>query len=162
MKALKLFLPIIFAFGIFVAGCGVKKHDPAQVKKDIDNNNALFAKSYNSKDATGVMTFYTDDAELLPPNAPEFKGKDNIQSYWQQGMDMFSGLSLTTDTIEIDGNAAIETGSYSINVQMPNQSPTMDKGKYLVVWKYMPDGKWRIFRDMFSSNLPAPGPESSK
>jgi len=162
MKLLKLFLPVIIGLAIVAAGCGVKKHNPAQVKKDIDNNNALFAKSFNSKDATGVSTFYTDDAELLPPNAPEVKGRDNIQNFWQQAIDILSDMNLTTDTVVVEGDAAIETGSYSINVQMPNQSPTMDKGKYLVVWKYMPDGKWRIFRDMFSSNLPAPGSESSK
>ena len=31
----------------------------------------------------------------------------------------------------------------------------IDKGKYLVVWK-KEDGKWKLFRDMFNSNLPPP------
>jgi ketosteroid isomerase-like protein len=162
MKFLKLFLPVIFLLGIIVTGCGVKKHDPVQVKKDIDNNNALFAKSYNSKDVTGVMTFYSDDAELFPPNAPEFKGKENIGSFWKQGMNVFSDLSLKTDKIDVEGDAAIETGNYSLNVQMPKQPLTTDRGKYLVIWKYMPDGTWKINKDIFNSSLPLPSPENNK
>ena len=161
MKHLKLFLTVILGLAIFAAGCGVKKHNPAQVKKDLDNNNALFAKSFNSKDATGVGTFYADDAELLPPNAPEVKGRDNIQNYWQQAIDMLSDMNLTTDTVVVEGDAAIETGNYTINVNIPNQPPSMDKGKYMVVWKYMQDGKWKIFRDMFNSSLPLPQSENS-
>ena len=162
MKNLKLFLPVIIGLAIVAAGCGVKKHDPAQVQKDLESSNSLFAKSFNSKDATGVSTFYTDDAELLPPNAPEVKGRDNIQNFWQQAIDMLSDMNLTMDTVVVEGDAAIETGNYTINVHMVNQPTTMDKGKYMVVWKYMPDGKWKIFRDMFSSNLPLPQPENSK
>ena len=31
----------------------------------------------------------------------------------------------------------------------------VEKGKYIVVWK-KEEGKWKIFRDMFNSDLPVP------
>lgn len=156
MKNLKYLLPIILIMGVFVTGCSQGVHDPAQVQKDLDNNNSLFTKAFNSKDITGVMTFYTENPEILPPNFHEVKGKENVKNFWQQGMNIYSDLSLQIDTVDVVGNTTIETGSYSVNVQMPDQPVMTDNGKYLVVWKYGADGSWKIDKDIFNSNMPPP------
>ncbi len=33
---------------------------------------------------------------------------------------------------------------------------SLDKGKYVVVWKKQ-NGNWKMYRDIWNSNMPAPG-----
>lgn len=38
---------------------------------------------------------------------------------------------------------------------MSGGKATLDKGKFLTVWKKQADGSWKIIRDMYNSDLPA-------
>ena len=45
----------------------------------------------------------------------------------------------------------LETGRYEL---YDAQNKILDKGKYVVVWK-QENGEWKLFRDIFNSDLPA-------
>jgi len=47
-----------------------------------------------------------------------------------------------------------EVGSYSMT---DKKGKEIDKGKYIVLWK-MEDGKWKIHRDVFNSDMPPMAP----
>ena len=53
-----------------------------------------------------------------------------------------------------DENMVEEVGVYTFN---DANGTTLDKGKYICLWK-MEDGKWKIYRDIFNSDMPAPPP----
>jgi ketosteroid isomerase-like protein len=59
-------------------------------------------------------------------------------------------LKLTSN--EVSGNEEMvnEVGSYSMT---DKKGKEIDKGKYIVLWK-MEDGKWKIHRDVFNSDMP--------
>jgi len=46
----------------------------------------------------------------------------------------------------------VEEGEYTF---MGEDGEQLDKGKYIVLWK-MEDGKWKLFRDCYNSDLPIP------
>ena len=109
--------------------------------------NAFFAAS----DSVGLANLYTEDAKFMMTGAPAISGIENIQSTFS-GI-IKSGISnADLRTIEVWGTEDLitEEGEYSLFVG----ETEVDQGKYLVLWKKV-DGKWKFFRDIFNSNLPA-------
>ena len=109
--------------------------------------NAFFAAS----DSVGLANLYTQDAKFMMTGAPAISGIENIQSTFS-GI-IKSGISnADLRTIEVWGTEDLitEEGEYSLFVG----ETEVDQGKYLVLWK-KEDGKWKFFRDIFNSNLPA-------
>ena len=88
---------------------------------------------------------------MMGPNAPAIVGKKNIQSA-VAGMINAGVGSVKLTTIDVWGTEAMmaEEGALTINSK---DGKEVDKGKYIVLWK-KEDGKWKLFRDLFNSDLP--------
>ena len=102
-------------------------------------------------DSVGLANMYAQDAKFMMDGAPAISGRKNIQSTFS-GM-MKSGIS-RGDLIIIDvwgtENLLAEEGELSLFVG----DTEVDQVKYIVLWK-KEEGKWKLFRDIFNSNLPA-------
>jgi ketosteroid isomerase-like protein len=59
-------------------------------------------------------------------------------------------LGLTTTGLWGDEKMLAEEGIFTFMDKDGNQ---IDKGKYIVLWK-KEDGKWKLFRDCYNSDLP--------
>lgn len=102
-------------------------------------------------DSVGLANMYAQDAKFMMNGAPAISGRKNIQSALS-GI-MKSGIS-RVDLIIIDvwgtENFLAEEGEVSFFVG----DTEVDQGKYIVLWK-KEEGKWKMFRDISNSNLPA-------
>jgi uncharacterized protein (TIGR02246 family) len=110
-----------------------------------------FQKSFNQGDVEGLASLYLEDAKILPPNMDMIEGKDTIQKFWQGALEM--GIkSYKPEMIEVEssGNLGFLVGTYTV---FGNENQVINKGKVLTVLKNI-DGKWKIYRDMFNSNIP--------
>jgi ketosteroid isomerase-like protein len=58
--------------------------------------------------------------------------------------------------VVLAGNYAIETGVFGLSWKRAGAKAVTDSGKYLMVWKREPDGSFKIYRDIFNSDRPAP------
>src|SRR6187402_665326 len=126
----------------------MKSFDLAEAKAAIDATNAAFGTLVGKTDSAGLAALYTSDAKFMVPNMPAFSGKANIQSAFS-GMFAETGpIDLKLTSNEVSGN---EVGSYSMT---DKKGKEIDKGKYIVLWK-MEDGKWKLHRDIFNSDMPA-------
>ena len=52
-------------------------------------------------------------------------------------------------------DTAAEVGRYVLAMA---DGTEVDRGKYIVLWRHTEDG-WKLHRDIFNSDLPAPQPE---
>ncbi len=131
-------------------------HSSAELREDIRKNNARFEEAFTRQDAAALAALYTRDAQVMPSNSAPVVGPAEIQAFWASVMQ--SGVkSGRLETLELatGGDLAVETGRYQLVIQPPGAAaPVTDEGKYLVVWRQQEDGRWRMQRDMFSSNLP--------
>jgi len=127
--------------------------DLAAAKKSIDEANASFGELVKKGDSVGIANLYTSDAKVLGSNMPAASGRAAIQSAYSGMLGMGIGGATLTST-EVWGTEALvsEEGTYRLSDKSGKE---MDKGKYIVLWK-MEDGKWKLFRDCFNSDLPCP------
>lgn len=107
-----------------------------------------FAEAASAGNVDGMMAIYADDALLLPPNAPEFRGTAAIRQFWT-GMEAAKPkVTLTPVTILESCELATEIGRYELTI-----GPMKDEGKYVVTWRRT-GGEWRAVADIFNSNKP--------
>ncbi|HVT43071.1 MAG TPA: SgcJ/EcaC family oxidoreductase [Thermoanaerobaculia bacterium] len=141
---------------LLAAGCAtMPAQDDATARPAIERQAAAWADAVNRGDWGAVAALYTTDALMLAPNTETLRGREAIRGF----IETLGGLSvrdvrLTVNEVEVCGDTAFETGSYSMSLQPPGQARMTDRGKYLVVWKRQADGSWRIHRDIFNTSLP--------
>lgn len=140
---------------VLTAGCSGGSGSDA---KAIQAKSELWSKAGSAKDSVSFATFYADDATVMFPNEPPFKGKDAIKAVLTPMMqDPNFSLSFTTDKVEVSGILAYTQGAVSLRTTGRDGKPLNDTGKYLTVWKRQPDGSWKAIEDIFNSDLPATG-----
>ena len=166
MKKFLILLMVTTVTGFLVVSCNNEKPAAAEVtevtkpafdltmaKGEIDAANKSFTEALGKGDSAGVASFYTADAKFMGPNGPAVVGRANIQSviggFIKGGV---TNLELTATEVWGDENALVEEGIMTLSTK---DGKPVDKGKYLVVWK-KEDGKWKLHRDIFNSDLPVP------
>jgi ketosteroid isomerase-like protein len=135
------------------------KRDTVDHKAVIEETNKAFsAAALKGDSAAFVTTLYHPDAAVFPPNAPEMNVSKTASAMTQFSSMGVTSFSLTTKEIFKGDETVTEVGTY----EMGDGSKTIDKGKYMVVWKKDGD-TWKLFRDIWNSDNPySPPPPASK
>ncbi len=60
-------------------------------RDQIEANNARFALALERGDAAAAAPAYTDDAQLLAPNAAPIRGREQVEAFWKGGIQMGTG-----------------------------------------------------------------------
>jgi len=128
--------------------------------------DAAWSEAAGAKDIDKTISFYSDDALVMPSNSPVLKGKAAAREMWKG---MFSlpgfggGWKATKVEVASSSDLGYVTGTYEINETDASGKPKTDKGKYLEVWKKQADGSWKCVADIFNTDLPAaPAPAEAK
>ena len=113
-----------------------------------------FVRNANAGDAGKLVSgFYTEDATLLPPNAPLITGAQDTRGFWQSVIDAGAGdVTLETSRVDASGDLAYGIGRYSFTMSSADGGRSREQGKYLVVFRRQPGGGWKAVADMFSSD----------
>jgi uncharacterized protein (TIGR02246 family) len=125
-----------------------------QIREAIESADEVFMETSRKGDAAGLAALYTEEGQLMPPNAGFQTGGQAIQAFWQAVLDAgIKEARLEIREVEAHGDTAIEVGEYTLHGE---GGAELDAGKYIVIWKRK-DGRWKLHRDIFNSSLPAPG-----
>jgi ketosteroid isomerase-like protein len=98
-----------------------------------------------------MAEFLTEDALLWGPGMEEVNGRAAILEATEE---MFGFLSITDFKIEskevqLHDRLAYELASYSETLTPKSGQASVVRGRYLLVWKRDPDGRWKVHRNMF-------------
>lgn len=144
-----LFL-FVFAALTMTAYGQTTSFDKVKIRSEIDAANAIFMENVNEKGGAGMADVYTKDGKWMIPNTPTIEGNTAIG-------EVFSGLfgsgqiqlELITQDIHGNNDMIVEEGQGILSTKAGD---VIDDSKYLVIWK-KEDGAWKIFLDMYNSNL---------
>jgi uncharacterized protein (TIGR02246 family) len=130
--------------------------DLTAVKKVIDSTNAVFGSMFSKGDSAGLASLYTSDAKFMTPNMPTAIGRNGVQSAFAGFFAALGTPNITLTANEVWGTEELitEVGSYTMTDKTGKE---IDKGKYIDLWK-MEDGKWKLHRDIFNSDMPPMAP----
>jgi uncharacterized protein (TIGR02246 family) len=110
-----------------------------------------------SRDPVALTDLWTDDAIRLGAGAPAEVGKQVIRASNQRqtanrGFKVLSYVPETKDVSFLDGDSAVEWRTFTASyVDSPGGEVKQIRGTVLAVLKKLPDGSWRCFRAMGST-----------
>ena len=139
---------------VFLAGiCLIPAAHADGVRSAIEAANAEFSAAAAKGDGAGLAALYLPDGYVMPAGSDPIQGTEAIREFWQGALDSgIAGIGLKTIEVYGHGSTATEVGEYELR---DKAGKAVDHGKYIVIWRHA-DGKWKLLRDMFSTNVPPP------
>lgn len=163
--------PILTAAGLAVlaATCTPPDDDAPETPADttstaadveaIDQISELEVTAFTGGDADGLVALLTEDAVVMPPDAPTVSGRTQIRNWLQtlsEQVDM-SGAYIDRE-VTVVGDRAIERYTADLAASPkdgPEAEPERMKGIH--VYERQPDGSWLIALDIWNRDAPAGG-----
>ena len=128
--------------------------DPNAERKELLKRDADWAAlASRGADVETIVSYWTDDAIVLPPGQPAIKGRAALREYVLNSLRMpgFSIAWKTTDAVlSSDGNLAYLMGDNRITLQGPGGKPVTIVGRAVTVWRKESDGQWRCAIDIWN------------
>ena len=154
MKTRKLILIVCLVVLPIAIVCNFPPTTQASDEQAIRAADAEWSKAAGAKDLDKTVSFYADDAMVLPPNEAAKTTKDAIRALWKGLIDSVTDVSWKTTRVEMakSGEMACLTGTYELTMK----DGTKDRGKYCEVWEKK-GGTWKCGTDIWNSDLPALG-----
>jgi ketosteroid isomerase-like protein len=130
----------------------------AKIEQTLRDLDAQWSKAAGAKDVDQTVSFYSNDATVLPANAPIANTKEAIRKIWQDLLTS-PGVTISWKATKVEvaksGDLACVSGTYEMTLNDASGQPVNDRGKYVEVWQKQGDGKWKCGTDIWNSDLPA-------
>jgi ketosteroid isomerase-like protein len=138
--------------------------DPTSVEHDLRAIHALNQRHIDavmSNDLDTVMSLWSDDFTVIPPVGPIVRGGRANAAIVQQGRDhvhAFEPVEAVEDfeEIKVVGDYAFEWGTYRWTSRpRAGGEPVSAGGKLLRILQRHPDGSWKMYRTIATTDPPA-------
>ncbi len=147
-----------------LAGCSMPRTAPSTAGAGAAVDTSAIARqaheSYvaaiNSNNLDSLLAVLTDDVVYLSPHEPAVVGKAAVRAWLDAYLKAYRiHWDKTTNEFVIAGEWAIERYAYKESDMPAGGGPKLeDTGKGLNVYHHDADGRWRVARDSWSSDLP--------
>ena len=113
-----------------------------------------FSARYERGDAAGQAALYTDDGVIFPPGRAAIRGRAAIEAYWRLPTgERVTSHRTTADSVVLVGSTAYDWGTFAVTGERNGQAYS-GGGKYVIVWREVQSGDWRMHLDMWNSGPP--------
>ena len=148
---------LVFVLTVSLAAGAVCLAADAKLEQALRDADAQWSKAAAAKDLDKTVSYYSNDAIVMPPNASSATTKDAIRNVWKD-MIASAGLTITWNATKVEvaksGDIGFVSGTYELTMNDANGKPVNDRGKYLEVWEKQADGTWKCGADIWNSDLP--------
>ena len=130
-------------------------NDHAADKAAIMKADSAWDKASEAKSADGWLSFYADDAMMMPPGENLCKDKASREASIKK---MFAtpGMSLRFQTTKVElaqmGDQGYAVGVYQWASKDVNGKDYHETGKYCETWKKQLDGNWKCVVDIWNAD----------
>ncbi len=140
----------IFAACAAQAPAGLTDADRAGIQAVSDE----FVEHLLARNFAGVASLCTEDAVLLPPNAPSVTGRAAIEEFLNN-FPPVTQARLTQVTVEGSGDMAYVHGTGHMVMTGPDGNTIEETLKFIEIRRKVGD-RWLLAYDIFNSDLPLP------
>jgi len=148
------------SFALVLNSCALTANDDStNAMQAIRAADTAMSKAVAERNLEVIVSFYAEEAVLLPTAEPIVVGKSSIREEWQHILSIpnFQNKStLTKIDVSGGGDMAYSMGTYLTTMLGENGKPVTEPGKWLSVWKRQADGSWRIVVDTYNTDIPPP------
>lgn len=114
-----------------------------------------WARSIEARDVDRILSYWTEDAVVLPPDLPALVGHSAIRKYVAESL-ATPGFSIHWEPefafVSGDGTCGylVERSRFTI----PDSSGSIRslKGKTVTIWRKSPEGKWKCALDIWNGH----------
>jgi ketosteroid isomerase-like protein len=92
--------------------------------------------------------YLDDEAVMMPPNLEPIETRSRIRAF-VEGFPKITMNRLNLIDVDGRGDLAYAQGRYEVTA-----GGVSDRGKVIKLWRKGVDGSWRLFRDIWNSDLP--------
>ncbi len=112
------------------------------------------AAASEGSDIELILSYWTDDAVILPLGLPTVVGKAALREYVEGSMQI-PGFRITwtsTDvTFSLDRSLAYMFSRNAVSTNAPDGTPTTIEGRAVTIWRRELDGEWRCAVDIWNA-----------
>ena len=109
-----------------------------------------FARATAERGIEGFASFIAEDALFLAGGAPLIRGRQGAVEAWS-GLLADPDSSITWEpTLAVlaeSGELGYTVGQYTLTVTSENGERSVEKGKYVTIWRKQADGSWQVVLD---------------
>jgi ketosteroid isomerase-like protein len=171
----KLFFAAVAAV-FYLTACNDQANQTAGYQKTIDSLNAVISadrsaeaaeiakadsawdKASEARSVEGWLSFYSDDAIMMPPGEAVCKDKASRETSIKN-MFAIPGVSLRFQSTKIEvsrsGDLGYAAGVYQFSSKDAKGNTLNETGKYCETWKKQTDGNWKCIVDIWNADMPA-------
>lgn len=143
------------------AATGLSAEDEAAIRTVVEKAMAIGNAPEKDFEAY-VGAYYAEDGTIMPPNMPAVTGQPAMVAFFQ-AFPPYEKFEVKIIQLQGQGNWAYARGTYSMDILFPGaEAPVKDTGKYIEIWKRQADGGWKVYCDIFNSDLPLVAPAAEK
>ena len=149
-----LLLVTVLAMGACSGSGDSMQTEVSASRIELGQMNRDFAEALNAKDATTAASLYTEDAILIPPGEAVVRGREAIEEYWRNALELGGVRDVSVETMDAlsSGSLGYETGSFVLTVNGPDGEAVIEKGRYIELLRRDPDGQWRSTHGIWNSS----------
>jgi ketosteroid isomerase-like protein len=108
-------------------------------------------------DVDEILSYWTDDAVVIPAGMPNVVGKDALRAY-VEGTRTIPGFRISWSSsnaqLSPDGGMAYLLSTNEVVVTGPDGQPVTSRGRAVTVWRREAEGEWRCAVDIWNE-MPA-------
>jgi len=106
------------------------------------------------RDVERILSYWTDDAIVLPPGLPAVVGRAALRQYVQESL-RIPGFRITWESTDAvfspDGSLAYLLGRNSVTMNSPDGTATTTYGRGITIWRREADDEWRCVVDIWNA-----------
>ena len=104
-------------------------------------------------DVDDIVSYWTNDAIVIPPGMPNVVGKAALRQY-VEGTRAVPGFRISWSSsdaeVSADGTLGFVLSSNEISMDGPDGERVIDRGRAVTVWRRDADGEWRSAVDIWN------------
>ena len=155
MTSIKMVTALLLA--LCAAGCAPSFDAAAESSKLAQRDADWSSASFEGKDIEKIVSYWSDDAQVLQPGLPPIEGKTAIRAFVAASLKI-PGFKIhwvsEKPVLSPDGKMAYVLSKVETTAPGANGSLQSTHGRSVTVWRRDADGTWRCVVDI-SNDAPA-------